>query len=64
MTGTVGLGGVTQRTLILTAGMPTAVMASVLAMQYQAKPALVSRVVITSTLASIATLTALVTILK
>jgi malate permease and related proteins len=60
----VGLDGVTQRTLILVAGMPTAVMASVLAMQYQAKPALVSRVVITSTLISIATLTVLVTILR
>jgi malate permease and related proteins len=63
-TAAVGLNGVTQRTLILTAGMPTAVMASVLAMQYQAKPAFVSRVVITSTLISIATLTVLVTILK
>lgn len=55
--------GVTQRTLILTSGMPTAVMASVLAMQYHAKPALVSRVVVISTLVSIATLTVLVTIL-
>ncbi len=63
-TAAVGLNGITQRTLILTAGMPTAVMASVLAMQYQAKPAFVSRVVITSTLISIATLTVLVTILK
>jgi malate permease and related proteins len=63
-TAALGLNGITQRTLILTAGMPTAVMASVLAMQYQAKPAFVSRVVITSTLISIATLTVLVTILK
>lgn len=63
-TAALGLSGITQRTLILTAGMPTAVMASVLAMQYQAKPAFVSRVVITSTLVSIATLTVLVTILK
>ena len=63
-TAALGLHGITQRTLILTAGMPTAVMASVLAMQYQAKPAFVSRVVITSTLVSIATLTVLVTILK
>ena len=59
----VGLHGVTQKTLILTAGMPTAVMASVLAMQYNAEPALVSRVVVTSTLVSIGTLTVLVTIL-
>lgn len=64
VTTALGLQGVTQHTLILTAGMPTAVMASVLAMQYNAKPQLVSRVVITSTLASIATLTALVTILR
>ncbi len=59
----IGLHGVPQRTLILTAGMPTAVMASVIAMGYDAKPALVSRVVVSSTLASIASLTVLVTLL-
>jgi malate permease and related proteins len=62
-TAMVGLHGVPQRTLILIAGMPTAVMASVIAMGYEAKPALVSRVVVSSTLASILSLTVIVTLL-
>lgn len=62
-TALIGMDGVPQRTLILIAGMPTAVMASVIAMGYDAKPALVSRVVVSSTLASIASLTVLLSLL-
>jgi malate permease and related proteins len=60
----IGLGGVTQRTAIMMTGMPTAVMATILAMELDAKPELVVRTVIVSTLLSIVTLTVLISILR
>jgi malate permease and related proteins len=51
-----GAGGVTRDVLILQAAMPTAVMAAVLAMEYDTAPRLVATVVLFTTVASMATL--------
>lgn len=59
----IGIGGVAQQTLILLGGMPTAVIATIIAGHYEARPDLVSRVVVLSTLTSLATLTVLLTVL-
>lgn len=59
-----GLDGVAQRTLIVLGGMPTAVITTILATQYRARPTFVTRVVVASTLVSIATLTVLVAALR
>jgi len=47
-------------TLIVLGGMPTAVNATIIATQYQARPDFVTKAVIASTVASIATSTVLV----
>jgi predicted permease len=60
----IGLGGVTARTSIMMAGMPTAVMSTILAIELDARPELVVRTVIVSTLLSIASLTILIGILR
>lgn len=60
----IGLGGVTARTSIMLAGMPTAVMSTILAIELDAKPDLVVRTVILSTLLSIASMTVLISILR
>jgi len=59
-----GLSGVASRTSIMLAGMPTAVMSTILAIELDAKPELVVRTVILSTLLSIASLTVLIAILR
>lgn len=59
-----GLDGVPQRVVIVLAGMPTAVFATILATEFAARPQFVTRTVITSTLASVATLTVLITIAR
>lgn len=59
-----GLEGVTRSTLIVLAAMPTAVIATILATEFGARPAFVTRVVVTSTLASMLTLTALITLVQ
>lgn len=60
----VGLDGVARDTLIVLGGMPTAVMATIYATQYDARPAFVTRAVIVSTLCSVLTLTVLVALLR
>jgi predicted permease len=60
----IGLGGVTARTSIMMAGMPTAVMSTILAIELDARPELVVRTVIVSTLLSIVSLTILIGILR
>lgn len=60
----VALDGVPQRTAVVLGGMPTAVIATIYATEYNARPAFVTRVVVVSTLASILTLTVLVTSLR
>jgi predicted permease len=62
--GAVGLGGVAWRESIMMAGMPTAVMATILAAQLDARPEATVRTVVLSTLASLATLTVLISILR
>ena len=52
--------GVAQRTIVVVYAMPTAVVATILATQYNARPAFVTRAVIWSTAASVVTLTVLV----
>ena len=59
-----GLSGVTRSVCIVEASMPTAVMASIVAVEFDAKPKLVTSIIFASTLASIVTLTVLLAILK
>lgn len=59
-----GLGGVTAKTSIMMAGMPTAVMATVLTSQLGARPELGVRAVVLSTLLSVVSLTVLIAILR
>ncbi len=59
-----GLDGVARDTLIVLGGMPTAVITTIYATQYGARPVFVTRAVIVSTLTSIATLTILVAVLR
>lgn len=59
-----GLDGVTRDTLVVLGGMPTAVLTTILATQYDARPRLVTHVVIGSTLVSLITLTGLITVLR
>jgi hypothetical protein len=59
-----GLDGVARDTLIVLGGMPTAVITTIYATQYGARPVFVTRAVIVSTLCSVATLTVLVALLR
>jgi hypothetical protein len=59
-----GLAGVTRATLVVLAAMPTAVLATILATEFGARPAFVTRVVVTSTVLCMATLTVLITLLR
>lgn len=59
-----GLGGIAGDTSIMMAGMPTAVMTTILAAELGGKPALAVRTVIVTTLLSIASLTVLIAILR
>jgi predicted permease len=59
-----GLGGVERGTLVVLAAMPTAVIATILATEFRAEPAFVTRVVVTSTLACMLTLTLLITLVR
>jgi predicted permease len=60
----VGLSGVAADTSIMMCGMPTAVMTTILCTQLDARPDLAVQTVIVSTLASIGTLTVLITLLR
>ena len=59
-----GLSGISAHTSIMMAGMPTAVMTTILATELDARPELAVRNVVVTTLISIGTLTALITILR
>ena len=58
------LEGVERGTLVVLAAMPAAVMTTILATEFRAQPGFVTRVVVSSTLASIVTLTVLLALLK
>lgn len=60
----IGLDGTPRATLTALSAMPTAVIATILATEFHAVPAFVTRVVVTSTLLSMVTLTVLITIVK
>lgn len=64
LTALVGLEGVTASTAILLAGMPAAVMTTILALQLGLRTELAVRVVIVSTALSILSLTVLITLLR
>lgn len=59
-----GLDGITRGTLVVLAAMPTAVIATILATEFKAQPAFVTRAVVTSTIFSMLTLTILISLLK
>ncbi len=60
----VGLGGVERATLTVIAAMPTAVIATIIATEFRAQPAFVTRAVVSSTLVSMVTLTVLITLVR
>lgn len=64
LTAAVGLGGITASTSIMMAGMPTAVMTTIIVLQLGMRSELAVRAVVVSTLASIASLTVLITLLR
>lgn len=57
-----GLEGTTRDVVIVLGGMPTAVIATIVATEFDVRPQFVTRSVVTSTLASVATLTVLLTL--
>lgn len=59
-----GLDGVAQRTLIVLGGMPTAVIATIIATRHGAAPERVARMVVVSTIASFLSLTTLIALLR
>jgi predicted permease len=59
-----GLDGLTRAVCIVEASMPTAVMATIVAVEFDARPKLVTGIVFASTLGSIVTLTLLLGILR
>ncbi len=59
-----GMSGITSAVCIVESSMPTAVMASIVAVEFDAKPKLVTSIIFASTLCSIVTLTILLAILK
>jgi malate permease and related proteins len=59
-----GMEGVTRSVCIIESSMPTAVMASIVAVEFDARPKLVTGIIFVSTLCSILTLTVLLDILK
>ena len=60
----IGLDGVNRGTLVVLSAMPTAVIATILATEFKASPAFVTRAVVTSTVISMLTLTLLITIIR
>lgn len=59
-----GMTGVTRAVCIIESSMPTAVMASIVAVEFDARPKIVTGIIFASTLASIVTLTILLGILR
>lgn len=62
--GLLGLSGISRQAAIVEASMPTAVMATVLATEYDAAPRFTAGVVLVSTLASLVTITLVLTFLR
>ena len=60
----IGVDTFTRNTLVVLAAAPTAVIATVLATEFNARPAFVTRVVVVSTLTSMLTTTALISLLR
>ncbi|MEI6136174.1 MAG: AEC family transporter [Chloroflexota bacterium] len=60
----IGLDGVTRATLTVLAAMPVAVIATIMATEFGAVPTFVTRIVVTSTLLSMLTLTVLIAIVR
>ncbi|MGL4647928.1 MAG: AEC family transporter, partial [Caldilineaceae bacterium] len=58
-----GISGLEREVLIVQAAMPTAVVTSVLATEYDTEPLLVAAAIVTSTLLSMGTLSAILTVL-
>jgi len=59
-----GVDGVPQRAMLVLSAMPTAVITIILATEFGAQPRFVTRVVVGSTLASVATLTLLIALVR
>jgi predicted permease len=59
-----GLAGVERGTLVVLAAMPVAVISTILATEFRAEPAFVTRVVVTSTLLSMLSLTVLIALVS
>ncbi len=64
LAGLLGLTGINRQAAILESAMPTAVMATVLATEYDATPQFAASVVMVSTLASLLTVTGVITLLR
>ena len=64
VTAVLGLDGVAQQTVIIASAMPTAVFTTILATEFDAEPKFVTSAVVVSTLASVGTLTVLITLLR
>lgn len=62
--GAVGLDGITRGTLVVLAAMPTAVIATIVATEFGAQPAFVTRAVVTSTVTAMLSLTLLITLVR
>jgi predicted permease len=59
-----GLDGYERGTMVVLAGMPTAVVATILATEFHAYPVFVTRAVVTTTLTSMLTLTVLISLVR
>lgn len=59
-----GIGGLTQQVLVILAAMPTAVFTTILATEFQARPTFVTSSVVFSTVASLVTLSVLITVIQ
>jgi predicted permease len=59
-----GVEGVPRDALIVASAMPTAVIATIVATEFKANPAFVTRIVVTSTVASMVSLSVLISLLK
>lgn len=59
-----GLDGLSRNALVVGAAMPTAVMATIVATEFKANPAFVTRIVVTSTLVSMISLSVLISLME
>ena len=59
-----GLDGITRGTLVVLAAMPTAVIATIIATEFESEPGFVTRAVVTSTVVSMVSLTVLISLVQ